>query len=167
VAQETLKVSVICTGNICRSPMAEVLLQHLVADDESLKDHVCVTSAGTARWHVGGPMDSRARGALDRAGLHGPGSLATYADRAHLDAQDLVVVMTREHLDEVKDRLRNKETEVLLWRNIAEPGLNLDVADPYYGDDREFDACLATLRPGGQQLTSVFRQRLGERCREA
>ena len=167
MAQETLKVSAICTGNICRSPMAEVLLQHLVADDESLNDRVSVTSAGTARWHVGSPMDSRARGALDRAGLHRPGSLSTYADTAYLDAQDLVIVMTREHLDDVRVRLRNQETEVLLWRNIAEPGLNLDVADPYYGDDREFDECLASLRPGGRQLTSVFRQRLGEYFREA
>lgn len=167
MVQETLKVAAICTGNICRSPMAEVLLQHLVAQDESLSDRVSVTSAGTARWHVGSPMDSRARGALDRAGFYGPGSVGAYADTTYLDAQDLVIVMTREHLDDVRSRLRNDETEVLLWRNITEPGLNLDVADPYYGDDQEFDECLASLKPGGQRLTSVFRQRLDERCRGA
>jgi protein-tyrosine phosphatase len=147
--------------------MAEVLLAHLIAEDESLSDRVLVTSAGTARWHVGSPMDPRARNALDRAGLHRPGSLGAYADSTYLNAQDLVVVMTREHLDDVNARLRNEETEVILWRNLSEPGLNLDVADPYYGDDREFDECLASLRPGGQRLTSVFRQRLDGRCREA
>jgi len=166
VAQQTLNVATVCTGNICRSPMAEVLLRHLVLEDATLQGRVVVTSAGTARWHVGAPMDPRARGALDRAGFQSPGSLALYADSAYLNAQDLVVVMTREHLHDVKARLRNDATDVLLWRNLSEPGLNLDVSDPYYGDDREFDECLAALRPGGQQLTSVFRQRLGERSHE-
>ncbi|HEY5267247.1 MAG TPA: low molecular weight protein-tyrosine-phosphatase [Acidimicrobiales bacterium] len=160
-------MATICSGNICRSPMAEVLLQHLVAEDESLKDRVSVSSAGTARWHVGSPMDPRARGALDRAGFHRAGSLGAFADAAYLDAQDLVIVMTREHLEDVRSRLRNNQTEVLLWRNLSEPALNLDVADPYYGNEQDFDQCLASLKSGGQRLTSVFRQRLGEYCREA
>ena len=146
--------------------MAEVLLRHLVLEDEILKGRVFVTSAGTARWHVGSSMDPRARLALDRAGFALPGSLALYADSAYLGAQDLVVVMTREHLHDVTKRLRNDATEILLWRNLSEPGLNLDVSDPYYGNDEEFDECLEALRPGGQQLTSVFRQRLGEYSRE-
>jgi protein-tyrosine phosphatase len=166
VAQETFNVATICTGNICRSPMAEVLLRHLISEDPALAGRVVVTSAGTARWHVGSPMDPRARLALDRAGLRQPGSLGRYADRAFLDAQDLVIVMTREHRRDVHDRLRSPTTEVVLWRNFSEPGLDLDVADPYYGDDREFDDCLTSLRPGGLQLTLEFRRRLDERCHE-
>jgi len=131
VAQETLNVATVCTGNICRSPMAEVLLRHLVLEDATLEGRVFVTSAGTARWHVGAAMDPRARGALNRAGLRSSGSLALYADSAYLDAQDLVIVMIREHLHDVNARLRNNATDVLLWRNLCEPGLNLDVSDPY------------------------------------
>ncbi len=139
--------------------MAEVALRQLIADDIVLRGRVEVTSAGTAKWHVGSPMDPRARRALDRAGLHLAGSPGGYADRAYLDSHDIVVVMTREHLADVRARLTNEATEVIMLRNLLSPGSNLDVADPYYGDDAEFDECLELLRRGGQRLTSVLRRR--------
>jgi protein-tyrosine phosphatase len=162
VVGSRVRVSMICTGNICRSPMAEIVLQHFVGADSSLRHHVEVTSAGTANWHVGSPMDERARGALDRAGFDGRGSLASFADRSYLDRQDLVVGMTREHVHEVNKRLSNRSTEVILLRNLIEPGRDLDLFDPYYGGDDEFDECLEIVREGGQRLTSEFRRRLDE-----
>jgi protein-tyrosine phosphatase len=150
----------ICTGNICRSPMAEVVLRHLVDADSSLRGCVEVTSAGTANWHVGSPMDERARRALDRAGFDGEGSLAAFADRAYLNNQDIVIGMTREHVHEVKQRLSNEVTEVVLLRNLFEPARNLDLPDPYYGDDVEFDECLEMVRRGSQRLTGEIRRRL-------
>jgi protein-tyrosine phosphatase len=145
--------------------MAEVLLSHLVASDADLNGHVIVTSAGTANWHVGEEMDPRARAALDRAGLLGEGSPAAYADHAYLDAQDLIIVMTGEHLVDVRERLRG-ETEVRTWRSFHESPSTLDVVDPFYGGPAEFDACLATLRAAGPRLTSELRQRLGARWDE-
>jgi protein-tyrosine phosphatase len=142
--------------------MAEVALSHLVASDPLLRGRVDVTSAGTANWHVGDDMDPRARAALDRAGLSKRGTPATFADRAYLDGHDIVVTMTREHTSDVRRRLTNQTTEVLLLRNLLDPGKNLDVADPYYGDDQEFDACLAMLRQGGERLTSLLRSRLDD-----
>jgi protein-tyrosine phosphatase len=160
VTETRLRVAMICTGNICRSPMAEVVLRHFVDANPLLRGSVDVTSAGTANWHVGSPMDERARRALDRAGFDGAGSLAAFADRAYLDNQDFVIGMTREHVHEVRKRLTNDTTEVFLLRNVIEPGCNLDLFDPYYGDDDEFDECLDVLRRGGRRLTSEFRQRL-------
>jgi protein-tyrosine phosphatase len=154
------QVATICTGNICRSPMAEVLLTHLVAEDPLLSQLVTVTSAGTARWHVGDPMDPRARRALDRAGYHLPGTLGLYANSDFLDRQDLILVMTREHRDDVLERLRRRTPEVVLWRDLFEETPNLDLADPYYGDDREFDECLATLTSASPALLSLLHQRL-------
>jgi protein-tyrosine phosphatase len=163
VPQPELRVATICTGNICRSPMAEVLLKHLIADDPNLDGHVHVTSAGTAQWHVGSPMDPRARGALDRAGYPLEGSLGAYASRDYLDSQDVVIVMTREHLDDVRRRVTNPNTDVVLWRRLIDPSKDLDVADPYYGDDVEFDECLAMLTSGGEGLTALLRARLATR----
>ena len=157
------RVATICTGNICRSPMAEVLLRHLVAEDPSLSERVSVTSAGTARWHVGDPMDPRARRALDRAGYHLPGALGMYADSDFLERQDLILVMTREHRDDVHRRLRRRAPEVILWRDLFEATPGLDLADPYYGDDLEFDECLATLRSGAPALLALLHQRLDDR----
>jgi protein-tyrosine phosphatase len=160
VVHPRLRVAMICTGNICRSPMAEVVSQHFVDADSSLRGRVDVTSAGTANWHVGSPMDHRAREALRRAGFHGDGSPAAFADRAYLDRQDLVIGMTREHVHEVKKRLTNRYTDVILMRNVIEPGRDLDLFDPYYGDDAEFDQCLDTVRVAGQRLTAEFHRRL-------
>jgi protein-tyrosine phosphatase len=160
VVQTRLRVAMICTGNICRSPMAEVVSQHFVDADSSLRGRVDVTSAGTANWHVGSPMDQRARDALRRAGFHGDGSPAAYADRAYLDRQDLVIGMTREHVHEVRKRLTNRYTDVILMRNVIEPGRDLDLFDPYYGDEAEFDECLETVRAAGERLTDEFHRRL-------
>lgn len=167
MTDQTIRVAMICTGNICRSPMAEVALRHLVAEDSFLNDHVIVTSAGTANWHVGDPMDLRARLALDDAGYSLEGTTAAFADADYLNAHDLVVVMTREHVDEVTARLTNERTEVIMLRNLLEPGMNLDVADPYYGTIEDFRQCLDMLSSAGQRLTSEFRQRLGADSREA
>ncbi len=147
-----LHVGVICTGNICRSPMGEVALTQLVRTTPELRTMVVVSSAGTARWHEGAPMDPRARRALDRAGFTGPGTNAAFADTSYIDRHDLLLVMTREHRLDVLARRTNPHTEVLLIRNVLTPGLDLDVADPYYGSDREFDDCLAVLVEAGQCL---------------
>jgi protein-tyrosine-phosphatase len=160
VVNPKIQVATICTGNICRSPMAEVLLKHLVEEDAVLRGLVDVTSAGTARWHVGDPMDTRARGALDRAGYHLPGTRGVYADSDFLDRQDLILVMTREHRHDVNERLRRHTPDVILWRDLFEVTPDLDLADPYYGDDTEFDECLATLASGAPALTSLLRDRV-------
>jgi protein-tyrosine phosphatase len=142
--------------------MAEVVLRELIDGDSRLRGRVDVTSAGTANWHVGSSMDQRARSALNRAGFAGAGSLAAYADRTYLNSQDLVIGMTREHVHEVRKRLANDVTEVVLLRNLIEPGRDLDLYDPYYGNDADFDECLATVKAGGQRLTWEFRQRWDE-----
>lgn len=153
-----LRVATVCTGNICRSPMAEVLVRHLADSDPVLAGHVRVSSAGTARWHVGAPMDPRARRALDRAGLSGPGTPAAYADRSFLRQQDLVLVMTLEHRRDVV-AAGARGPDVVLWRDLVEPGRGLEIADPYYGDQSAFDACLAQLNSAGPAVTAELRRR--------
>jgi protein-tyrosine phosphatase len=137
--------------------MAEVVLRQLIAADPDLDGHVTVTSAGTANWHVGDEMDPRARRALERAGYTLPGSTALFASEEYLNDQDVVVVMTREHLDTVRERLTNPATDVLLWRQLIDSTSELDVADPYYGDDREFDDCLDVLARGAHSLAERLR----------
>jgi protein-tyrosine phosphatase len=73
----------VCTGNICRSPMAEMATKMMVdatvlADGSTLADRLIVTSAGTGPWHEGEPMDPRAGAALQRAG---------YPDHSHVAHQ--------------------------------------------------------------------------------
>ena len=163
----SLHVGAVCTGNICRSPMAEVVLVSLVDRDPALRGRVVVTSAGTANWHVGRPMDTRARAALDRAGLHGEGTPAAYADRAYLNRQDFVMAMTAEHVADVSERCTNPATTVILARDLLDPTRHLDVADPYYGGPADFDACLAMITECCRRWTSEFRRLLGADSTEA
>lgn len=154
------RVAAVCTGNICRSPMAEVAWRDAVERDPALRGRVEVTSAGVARWDVGQSMDPRARRALDRAGLTGRGTLAAYADAEYLARQDLIVVMTREHAADVRSRAGGG-LSVVLVRDLAGDSPGLDLADPYYGDDAEFDACLEVIRRAGRRLTAELRRRPG------
>jgi len=70
---DSLHVTFVCTGNICRSPMADVVLRQLaervtLADRTTLAERLVISSAGTSGWHAGEPMDPRARDALARRG---------------------------------------------------------------------------------------------------
>jgi len=140
--------------------MAEVALRDLIAKDALLSNRVTVTSAGTANWHVGSEMDERARAALDRAGLTQEGTLGQFASGDYLNEHDIVLVMTREHVRDVEHRLTNPSTQVVLARNLLDGPRDLDVADPYYGTDKDFDDCLAQLTECVRQLTLVLRQRV-------
>lgn len=139
--------------------MAEVVFRQLVTEDVFLASRVDVSSAGTANWHVGRPMDSRARGALNRAGFEQAGTVGAFANRSYLTSQNIVVVMTREHVHEVTQRLDAPEVDVLMLRNLLDPGLDLDVADPYYGNDKELDDCLQVIIRGARRLTLECRRR--------
>ncbi|MEI8148273.1 MAG: low molecular weight protein-tyrosine-phosphatase [Actinomycetes bacterium] len=138
-----MKVAVICTGNICRSPIGEILLREAIAAVPEMAQRVEVTSAGTANWHVGKEMDPRAAAALQRAGLPTDATLGAFASAELLRELGLVVVMTREHRTDVL--ARHPEADVLLVRELLGHG-SMDVADPYYGQDQDFDDCLAMLR---------------------
>ena len=140
--------------------MAEVALRDLIAKDALLSSRVTVTSAGTANWHVGSEMDERARAAPDRAGLTQEGTLGQFASGDYLNEHDIVLVMTREHVRDVEHRLTNPSTQVVLARNLLDGPRDLDVADPYYGTDKDFDDCLAQLTECVRQLTLVLRQRV-------
>ena len=134
-----MHLSVICTGNICRSPIGEVVYADALADLPDFR----VTSAGTAVWHVGQAMDPRARAALDRAGFTRQGSLGAYADRTYLDSVDVVIAMTRDHRRDVL--AVRPDAEVVLVREMVGDG-ELDVADPYFGSDADFDDVLRVIR---------------------
>ncbi|MDE3043703.1 MAG: hypothetical protein KGJ10_02610 [Acidobacteriota bacterium] len=159
-------LGVICTGNICRSPMAEVVLRQLIADDPILAAQVRVSSAGTARWHVGADMDPRARAALTKAGFTERGSPGAFADRDYLASLDLAIVRTREQRQDVHERVGD-QLEVHLLRQYENPPVELDLADPYYGDQRDFDVCLESIRAAAPRVTAALRRRLDAGSREA
>ena len=160
----SLAVCFVCTGNICRSPMADVVARRLagsaaMADGSTLADHLELSSAGTGGWHAGEPMDPRARAALERRGYADHGHLARPFETAWLPATDLVVGLDRGHQQTLLSLARARAGDdryddrlVLLRRFDPRAGGEVDVPDPYYGDDADFEACLSMVESGCRGL---------------
>lgn len=127
----------VCTGNICRSPVGEVVLRAKLADAGI--DDVVVTSSGTSGWHIGDPMDSRAAASLTRRGYDGSAHRAQEFRSNWFPERDLVLAMDSGHLS------------VLLRRGgdgLAVPVelyADVDIPDPYYGEDAAFDEVLTQI----------------------
>lgn len=138
-----LHITFICSGNICRSPMAEKMFAHQIAE-RGLSGAVRVSSAGTGSWHAGDPADRRAVHAL-RAHGYPSSHEATQVDDDHL-AADLVVALGRNHVRMLTElgvppgRLRMLRS--FDPRSAAHP---LDVEDPYYGSQDDFEDAFSAI----------------------
>ena len=125
---ERYRIALVCLGNICRSPMAHVVLEQRLAD-AGLSDRVEVTSSGTGDWHVGEPMDSRASRTLAGAGYDPSRHRASQFDESWFD-RDLILVMDRSNLADVL-ALGAPTEKVRLFRDFdPAPGDGV-VPDPY------------------------------------
>jgi protein-tyrosine phosphatase len=163
-------VCFVCTGNICRSPMAEVVLRHLAtdvtaADGRPLADHLAVSSMGTGPWHEGQPMDGRARQAIEAAGYSDHGHVARRLTVDRLTATDLLVALDRRHLQTLRSIGGNRldAGRVVLLRSFDPTGGRSDVDDPYYGDANAFADCLAAVEPACRGLVTALAGHLGQR----
>ncbi|MGQ7296626.1 low molecular weight protein-tyrosine-phosphatase [Quadrisphaera sp. KR29] len=159
----------VCTGNICRSPMAEVVLRHRL-EEAGLGEDVVVDSTGTSDEEEGGPIDRRARRVLLEAGYEVPDR----GERAHrarqvqpgqVEQRDLVLAMTAAHRRALQRLAPGASDRVVLWRSFdpAAAGLvgaGLDVADPWYGDLRDFEVCLAQVEAAADGVVDRVRAEL-------
>ncbi len=141
---DAVSVCFVCTGNICRSPMAEVVLSTLAARTNGRAPRLEVASAGTGPWHVGEPMDPRARRALEARGYEDRGHVARQFDPSWLEYLDLVVCCDRRHAETLRGLSGKEAGGALRLLRAYDPasGGALDIPDPYYGDERDFEACL-------------------------
>ncbi len=146
LGERPYRIVFVCTGNICRSPMAEVITRSRagstpLADGSSLGDHLEVGSAGTGPWHEGEPMHELATAALVRGGFRDHRHVARQVRSSELGRIDLIVALDRRHQQTLRGLGADPDRLVLLRSFDRASGAAADVPDPYYGDDTVFDDC--------------------------
>jgi protein-tyrosine phosphatase len=139
----TYRICFVCMGNICRSPMAEVVMRSMVLD-AGLEDQFELSSAGTGGWHVGAPADQRARATLAARGYDGESHRARQFAAHWFDENDLVLAVDESTYSALRSLDPEAAGEKLRRLREFDPLAegDLDVPDPYYGGRRGFDDVL-------------------------
>lgn len=167
---EPYRIMTVCTGNICRSPMAEVVLRDRL-ERAGLGDRVVVDSTGVSDEERGNPIDRRARTALAARGYPVPDRAARQVRADDLAHRDLVLAMTSSHARALR-RLADGEAAVAMYRSFdpaapriddGEPEHLLDVDDPWYGGPENFEHCLDEIEAAADGVVAHVRAALTDR----
>ncbi|MCZ0988179.1 low molecular weight protein-tyrosine-phosphatase [Streptomyces diastatochromogenes] len=157
----TYRVCFVCTGNICRSPMAESVFRARV-EEAGLADLVETDSAGTGGWHEGDATDPRTVSVLDEHG-YGTEHVARQFQPSWFARRDLVIALDTGHLKALR-RLAPTEEDArkvrLLRAYDPAAGDDLDVPDPYYGGRDGFEECLEMVEAATTGLLAAVREQL-------
>jgi protein-tyrosine phosphatase len=157
-----IKVLFVCLGNICRSPTAEGIFQHLV-DQAGLAAQIEIDSAGTGDWHIGRAPDQRAQtvalqrgydiGDLRARQVHG-GDFEQFHYILAMDSQNLADLNAMKPL--------GFSGHLGLMLDFADDQNSRDVPDPYYGGEEGFQQVVDLLnRAARGLLVHIQRQHLG------
>jgi protein-tyrosine phosphatase len=146
-------VAVVCLGNICRSPIAEIVLRDRL--EVAGLDNVEVASAGTGDWHVGEAMDPRSATTLRAAGYDPSRHRAQQWVPSWKDRFDLVLAMDAQNLADLGGR--TERTRLFRDFDPAGPG---DVPDPYFGGDDGFEEVLAMVERTADALAAAAQEQL-------
>ena len=152
------RIALVCLGNICRSPMADVVLNERL-EEAGLTDAVEVSSSGTAGWHVGQVMDERAAALLTQEGYDASRHRARQFDPAWHDDHDLVLAMDDSNLDDLggpSDRVRK-------FRDFDPAETGADVPDPYYGGPDGFEEVLRMVERTSTAIVTALQTALAPR----
>jgi protein-tyrosine phosphatase len=156
-----VKVLVVCTGNICRSPTGEGVLRKL-AEGRGLSGRVLVASAGTHDYHVGECPDHRSMRHAQKRGYDLSAQRAMQVRRAHFDEFDYILAMDRGHLRMLRDMAPAKSrAQVGLFLDASERWKGEDVPDPYYGGAEGFEQVLDMVEEAAGRWLDRIQRELG------
>ncbi|MET7882566.1 low molecular weight protein-tyrosine-phosphatase [Streptomyces avermitilis] len=161
----TYRVCFVCTGNICRSPMAESVFRAQIAE-AGLDGLVEVSSAGTDGWHEGDGADPRTVAVLEANGYES-GHAARQFQASWFSHLDLVIALDSGHLKALR-RLAaapaHAEKVRLLRSYDPAADADPDVPDPYYGQMDGFEECLEMVEAASPGLLAAVRQQVEGRA---
>ena len=137
---DPIHIQFVCLGNICRSPLAEVVFRDKVVD-ANLDDHFEIDSSGTGDWHVGDGADARMRQTAHRHDLSLSEHRASQFQEDDLERYDHIFVMDKSNLNDVLyfDEEDKHNGKVRLFREFDPEPDDYQVPDPYYGGRDGFE----------------------------
>jgi protein-tyrosine phosphatase len=144
----------VCLGNICRSPLAEAAFRR---EAERLGLDVEIDSAGTGDWHIGYPPDPRAAAVAARNGIDISNLKARLVTPDDFRRFDHIVALDSNNLRDL-ERLRPEgaRARLSLLLDHVEGRRGQAVADPYYGEDSDFDTAWDDVSAGAQGLARTI-----------
>ena len=166
---QQLRVTAVCLGNICRSPIAEAVLRDRI-QAAGLSEKVIVDSAGTGDWHLGHEADPRSQAILSQNGY-----LLTHSARqitsSWMAQIDIILVMDSSNYLNVEAFMRDSgfEPELYMIRSFDPDlahydnlSLELDVPDPYYDRDNGFALVLKMIERAADEFVAGLPARLNQ-----
>jgi len=149
--EEMIKVNFVCLGNICRSPMAEAVMRHLILL-EGLENQIEVDSSGTSDWHIGKVPHKGTLAILEQNNISTDNMFARQYHINDLENFDYIVSMDASNTENIKGINKGESSpKILRLLDLVETSDIKDVPDPYFtGDfDQTYDlvtkGCLALL----------------------
>lgn len=150
------KVLFLCSGNICRSPLAEGIFRKLLTD-KGLDSRIEVSSAGTHGMHAGEAPDPRTIKTAEKHGYSLGGITAEQIDPLKLRDYKLVVCMDSSHYQFVMERCHpDDESRVKLFLHYHTTTELDDVPDPYYGEEDGFEEVFELIEQGCRQFLETI-----------
>jgi protein-tyrosine phosphatase len=152
VAERTVGVLFICSGNICRSPTAEGVFRH-IARERGILQRLRIDSAGMEDYHVGDPPDPRSVEHALKRGYDLRPLRARQVEAGDFRTFDRILAMDRSHLRQLKVMApASTPARISMFLDHSERWHGLDVPDPYYGGARGFEAVLDMVEEASARL---------------
>lgn len=148
------KVLMVCLGNICRSPMAHGLLEHKVKE---LGLSVLVDSAGTGAYHVGEAPDPRSIQKMQQYGVNISHQRARQFIADDLEVFDHIFAMDTNNYRNIINLSQGDADNVRLMMDLAYPGEDMSVPDPYYGGEDGFENVYRLLDEATDRLIELLK----------
>ena len=154
---DPIRVQFVCLGNICRSPLAEVVFRDKVRE-AGLYDRFDIESSGTGDWHIGEGADSRMEQTAESHGHSLDAHSASQFQADDLEAYHHIFVMDKSNLNDVLylDEDEQHSGKVRLFREFDPNPGDFQVPDPYYGGEDGFENVYDIV----DRTTSVIMERL-------
>ena len=157
--KKIIKVLFCCMGNICRSPTAHGVFEHLLKE-QGLVAEVEVDSCGTHAYHIGDPPDRRSQEVSEQRGISLSHLRARRVEMSDFEYYDYVLAMDNDNMEILGSMSPSPHAEKIhLFLDFAPSRSEDEVPDPYYGGPNGFDIVLDMIEVASQGLLDDIRQR--------